>query len=153
MTSINAKRRARAVKRILRLGQPLKAGTVVYIVDDDESVRRALRRLVESLGLRAETFSSPAEYLGSDVDSEPSCLLLDVQLPGMDGFELHQRIVDSGSTPPVIFITAHPNAETRSKAAEADAVAYLEKPFDDRRLLAALDAALDRIKGGPASPA
>ena len=86
-------------------------------------------------------------------EHDPDLVLMDIQLPGMDGFELHQRIVDSGSAPPVIFITAHPDAETRTKAAKADAVAYLEKPFDDRRLLAALDAALDRIKGGPASSA
>lgn len=140
------------MERTFREGQPVRSDTVVYIVDDDESVRRALRRLVESLGMRAETFSSPAEYLGSDVDLQSSCLLLDVQLPGMDGFELHRRIVDAGSAPPVIFITGRPDAETRTKAAKADAVAYLEKPFDDRRLLAALQGALDRITGGPASP-
>jgi FixJ family two-component response regulator len=141
------------VKQIPEKDRRMIPDPVVYIIDDDESVRRALRRLVESLGLRAETFSSPAEYLGSEADAERSCLLLDVQLPGMDGFELHRRIVDSGAAPPVIFITAHPNAETRSKAASADAVAYLEKPFDDRRLLDALEIALDRVKGAPAASA
>jgi FixJ family two-component response regulator len=125
---------------------------VVCIVDDDESVRRALRRLVESLGMQAETFASPREFLDRDPAARTNCLLLDVQLPGMNGFELHERIAATGNTPPVIFITAHPNADSRARADRAEAVAYLEKPFDDRRLLGALESALDCILDGPVGP-
>jgi FixJ family two-component response regulator len=118
---------------------------VIYIVDDDDSVRKALRRLIESMGMRAEAFATPQELLGSDLEHEPGCLLLDVQLPGMNGFELHRRMVEAGYSPPVIFITAHPDAGSRDRARRADAVAYLEKPFDDSSLLGALETALDRI--------
>jgi len=118
---------------------------VVCIVDDDGSVRKALSRLIESLGWRSETFASPEEFLGRTVDDEIACLLLDIQLPGMDGFELRDRTVAAGLDSPVIFITAHPDARTRERAAAAEAVAYLEKPFDDQALLDALEIALDRI--------
>jgi two-component system response regulator FixJ len=121
---------------------------VVHIVDDDESVRRALGRLVESLNMRAETFASAQEFLSHDFDAEAACLLLDIQLPGMDGFELHKVLTAIGYDAPVIFITAHPDDESRTKAAEADAVAFLEKPFEDRLLLNALESAFDLALSG-----
>ena len=122
---------------------------VVYIVDDDDSVRRALRRLVGSLGIRAETFATPGELLEHGVESEWVCLLLDVQLPGMDGIELRERLLGSVHNPPVIFITAHPDERSRSRAAKVNAIAYLEKPVDEEALLAALETALSRIAAGP----
>jgi len=121
---------------------------VVHIVDDDESVRRALGRLVESLNMRAELFASAHEFLRHDFGAEAACLLLDIQLPGMDGFELHKLVTAAGYEAPVIFITAHPDDESRTKAAEADAVAFLEKPFEDRLLLKALESAFDRALSG-----
>jgi FixJ family two-component response regulator len=118
---------------------------IVYIVDDDSSVRKALRRLIESMGMRAEVFATPQELLDRGPDARPGCMLFDVQLPGMNGFELHERVVRSGYAAPVIFITAHPDPGSRDRARQADAVAYLEKPFDDASLLDALDRALDRL--------
>jgi two-component system response regulator FixJ len=122
---------------------------VVGIVDDDESVRRALSRLVASVGLRTEVFASPEEFLARAIDERIDCLLLDVKLPGMDGFELRERVAKAGLATPVIFITSHADSRTRARAAETDAIAFLEKPFDDQALLDALETALDRIgKGG-----
>ena len=115
---------------------------VVCIVDDDESIRKALRRLVASLGMRTETYASPEELLGRVPGGRVACLLLDIRLPGMDGFELRQRTLEEGLDAPVIFITAHPDERTRARAAEAEAVGFLEKPFDDRALLDALEIAL-----------
>jgi len=119
---------------------------VVCIVDDDESVRRALTRLVASLGMEVESFASPLEFLERALDRRVACLLLDVHLPGMDGFELHHRSVEAGLDPPVIFITGHPDRRARERARAADAVAYLEKPFDDQALLDALERACRRIR-------
>jgi two-component system response regulator FixJ len=118
---------------------------VVYIVDDDESVRRALSRLLGSVGLKTEAFASPEEFLARAIDERIACLLLDVKLPGMDGFELRERAWKAGLESPVIFITSHGDARTRARAAEAEAIALLEKPFDDQALLNALETALERI--------
>jgi len=125
-----------------------KLDPVICIVDDDESVRKALSRLVESLGMRAEAFDSPADFLNRAVEEQIACLLFDIQLPGMDGFELHDWTMKAGLNSPVIFITAHPDDRTKARARKADAVAYLEKPFSDQALLDAIEAALDRIAGG-----
>jgi len=123
---------------------------VIWIVDDDPAVRRALGRLVESVGLRAEAFATPEEFLSSGPAREVGCLLLDIQLPGMDGFELHDRMVKAGMRVPVIFITAHPDIHSRAKARREDVVAFLKKPFDDQTLFDALELALDRVISGEA---
>jgi FixJ family two-component response regulator len=120
---------------------------VVCIVDDDESVRRALGRLIRSWGMRTDVFASPEAFLERPVHERIACLLLDVQLPGMDGFELRNRAVDAGVDSPVIFITARPDDRLRARAEQADAVAFLEKPFDDRALFEALEKALGRAPG------
>jgi len=125
---------------------------VVCIVDDDESVRKALSRLVESMGMRAEAFASPADFLERAIEEQIACLLLDIQLPGMDGFELRDRTVEAGLDSPVIFITAHPDDRTRARAKKAEAVAYLEKPFSDEALLNAIETALDRLINGQSRP-
>jgi FixJ family two-component response regulator len=116
---------------------------VIYIVDDDESVRRALSRLLQSVGMRAKAFSSPAELLRHGHPGEPGCVLLDIRLPGMNGFELHSRMLVAGYRSPIIFITAHPE-DRRNMGEAVDFVAFLEKPFDDRSLLGAIEIALDR---------
>ena len=118
---------------------------VICIVDDDPAVRRALGRLVESVGLQVEAFATPEEFLESGPTGEVGCLLLDVQLPGMDGFELHDRMIEAGMGVPVIFITAHPDVHARAKARRDDVVAFLAKPFDDQTLFDALEIALDRV--------
>jgi len=122
--------------------------SLVCIVDDDDSIRRALQRLVESLGLRVRTFASPDDLLSEYPVLSPDCLLLDVQLPGMNGFELYDLYLEGGLEPPVIFITGEPRPDTRARAERANAVACLEKPFDEASLLHALRAALGP-GGGP----
>ena len=129
-----------------------KLDPVVCIVDDDESVRKALSRLVESMWMKAEAFASPVDFLNRAVEEQVACLLLDIQLPGMDGFELHDRTVEAGLDSPVIFITAHPDDRTRARARKAEAVAYLEKPFTDKALLDAIETALDRLIDGRGRP-
>ena len=120
----------------------LSPPAIIHIVDDDEPVRRALARLVMSLGMEARTFHSPREFLDQEDLNEVRCMLLDVQLPGMSGLDLYEHMVASGRKVPVIFITAHPNETSRSRARMLDAVAYLEKPFDEQSLLSAIKVAL-----------
>ena len=125
---------------------------VICIVDDDRSVRRALARLVESSGMRAESFGSPEELLDKGPSDDVGCFLLDVQLPGMDGFELHKRVRAGGFRRPVIFLTAHPDERKRARARAAGATAYLQKPFDEEVLLEAIRMALDPTVGGASHP-
>jgi FixJ family two-component response regulator len=121
-------------------GSPLSA--VIHIIDDDEGIRRALTRLVGSLGMEARTFRSPKEFLDQAELNDVQCMLLDIQLPGMSGLDLYERMVHSGRKVPVIFITAHPDAISRSRARMSNAAAYLEKPFDEEQLLSAINKAL-----------
>lgn len=113
----------------------------IAIVDDDESVCRAVRRLLRSLGMDAETFSSGQQFLDL-LDALPSfrpdCLILDVQMPGMNGLEVQQRLARRGNKIAVIFITAHDELGVREKALGAGAVAFLRKPFDDELLIKTL---------------
>jgi FixJ family two-component response regulator len=124
-----------------------KAKPLIAIVDDDESVCRAVRRLMRSLAMDGETFSSGQQFLDL-LDAMPSfrpdCLILDVQMPGMNGLEVQNRLALSGNTVPVIFITAHDEVGIREKALSAGAVAFLRKPFDDQLLVKTLRQALKR---------
>jgi len=122
---------------------------LVCVVDDDNTIRRALTRLVYSLGFEVEAFASPRELLLRDRAKPPACLLLDVQLPGMSGFELYDRLIDAGHRPPVIFITGRPRPDTMSRAARVEAVACLEKPFDEGLLVSAIRAAISRAVPQP----
>ena len=131
---------------------PYEVEPVICIVDDDESVRRALARLVRSMGMRAESFGSPGELLRAFPSKDVGCFLLDVQLPGMDGFELHERVVAGGLRRPVIFLTAHPDEKKRARARAVGATAYLEKPFDEKTLLQAIHLALAAGTGDPEPP-
>jgi FixJ family two-component response regulator len=128
-----------------------KAKPLIAIVDDDESVCRAVRRLVRSLSMDGETFSSGQQFLDL-VDAMPSfrpdCLVLDVQMPGMNGLEVQNRLATSGNALPVIFITAHDEVGVREKALAAGAVAFLRKPFDDNLFIKTLEAALKRCASG-----
>jgi FixJ family two-component response regulator len=125
---------------------------VICIVDDDKSVRRALARLVESMDMRAESFESPEELLETGPSDEVGCFLFDVQLPGMDGFELHERVLAGGLRRPVIFLTAHPDGRKRDRARAAGATAYLEKPFDEEALLNAIRLALSSTVDSASDP-
>jgi FixJ family two-component response regulator len=124
-----------------------KAKPLIAIVDDDESVCRAVRRLMRSLAMDAETFSSGQQFLDlldAMPSYQPDCLILDVQMPGMNGLEVQNRLALSGNTVPVIFITAHDEVGIREKALSAGAVAFLRKPFDDQLLVKTLRQALKR---------
>jgi FixJ family two-component response regulator len=122
---------------------------LIAIVDDDESVCRAVRRLVRSLAMDAETFSSGQQFLNlleAMPSFEPDCVIIDVQMPGMNGLDVQEQLVASGNKVPLIFITAHDEVGVREKALGAGALAFLRKPFDDELLIKTLREAL---KKGP----
>lgn len=122
---------------------------VISIVDDDESVREATKGLVRSLGYATATFASAEEYLRSDRVRDTSCLITDVQMPGMTGVELQDRLIASGKRTPVIFVTAFPEDNIRARVLEAGAFGYLSKPFNDECLIECLDEALKGNDSGP----
>jgi FixJ family two-component response regulator len=115
---------------------------VISIIDDDVSVRRALRRLVRSAGYTVETFASADEFLDAGPPGRTACLVLDIHLDGATGFDLHERLVAERAGIPIVFITAHDDDVTRERARRSGAIAYLRKPFDSRELLAAIRQAL-----------
>jgi FixJ family two-component response regulator len=119
---------------------------LISIVDDDPSVCRALRRLVQSAGYTVETFASAHEFLDSSPSDRTACLVLDIHLNGMSGLELSEQLAENGTAIPIIFITAHDDALMRERVSRASAAAYLPKPFDELVLLAAIARAVD---GGP----
>jgi FixJ family two-component response regulator len=127
------------------------AKPLIAIVDDDESVCRALKRLVRSLGMNAETFASGQEFLDL-IEAMPSfhadCVVLDVQMPGLNGLEVQERLARNGNPLPVIFITAHDDAVPRDRALAAGAVAFVRKPFNDELFIKTLHEALKRSRGG-----
>jgi FixJ family two-component response regulator len=117
---------------------------LVAIVDDDESLQSALRDLIESEGLSTLCFGSAEQFLDSDARQKAACLIADVRMPGMSGLELQAKLKAERSRIPIIFITAHDDAETRSLAMRDGAVEFLTKPFSDAVLLEIVNAALDR---------
>jgi len=121
------------------------AGTpTVFIIDDDASVRVSIQDLLESLGLRSESFGTAEEFLRSKRPDGPSCLVLDVRLPGVNGLDFQRRLIDAGFRIPIIFITGHGDIPMTVKAMKSGAVEFLTKPFQDRELLSAIRQALDR---------
>jgi FixJ family two-component response regulator len=116
----------------------------VFIIDDDASVRASIQDLLESLGLRSESFGTAEEFLRSKRPDGPSCLVLDVRLPGVSGLDFQRRLVDAGFQIPIIFITGHADIPMTVKAMKSGAVEFLTKPFQDRDLLGAIHQALDR---------
>ena len=116
---------------------------VISIVDDDESVRTAMREMVESFGYLVAAFSSGAEFLASQVLNDSACLITDVRMPGTSGLDLHEQLVASGYSIPTIFVTAFPEESDSRRAMKSGAVAYLSKPCRRDDLLAHLRAALE----------
>jgi FixJ family two-component response regulator len=115
-----------------------KFGPMISIVDDDRSVRRALRRLIGSAGYLVETFASAPEFLRSAPSARTACLVLDIYLEGMNGFELQEQLVADQVVIPIIFMTAHDDAATRERIRRSGAAGYLGKPFDGQALLDAI---------------
>jgi FixJ family two-component response regulator len=114
---------------------------LVAIVDDDELFRRSIDRLVRSAGFRVETFGSAEDFLERGHLEQTACAILDMKLPGMNGFALQARLIATPRPMPIVFVSAHEDGVLRSKALRAGAVAFLKKPFDDNTLLEALDRA------------
>jgi FixJ family two-component response regulator len=116
--------------------------TLISIVDDDSLARDGIRELVESLGYKAITFSSAEHFLGSDVIAETTCLITDLQMPGLNGLELQEALRSRGHRTPVIVITAFPNEIHRKRAFHGGALGFLSKPFDEASLICCLTAAI-----------
>jgi len=124
---------------------------LIAIVDDDESVCRAIKRLVRSLGMNAETFASGQKFLDlieAMPSFHPNCVVLDVQMPGLNGNEVQEQLVRTGHKLPIVFITAHDEVGARERALAGGALAFLRKPFDDELLVKTLHAALKDEAGG-----
>ena len=120
-----------------------KTKPLISVVDDDESMREAIRGLMKSLGYTAEAFASAEEFLNSRKASRTSCLIADVQMPGMTGVELYRHLLASGQTIPTILITAYPDDSVRARALGDGVVCYLSKPFDENDLLTCIKTSLD----------
>ena len=116
----------------------------VFIIDDDRGMRQAVQDLVESVGLRAESFATGQEFLSRQRTYDPSCLVLDVRLPQMSGLDFQRRLVEVGMHIPIIFITAHGDVPMSVRALKSGAVEFLTKPFRDQDLLDAIQQALQR---------
>jgi FixJ family two-component response regulator len=114
----------------------------ISVVDDDESVREALRGLLRSVGFQADVFASAADFLSSGRLSGTACLILDLRMPGMSGAELHEQLIAADSTVPIIFMTAHADDDARARAFDRGAVEFLDKPFSDQALLGAIAKAI-----------
>jgi FixJ family two-component response regulator len=120
------------------------AAATVFVVDDDANIRAAIQGLLKSVGLRSETFRTGQEFLRSKRPDAPSCLVLDVRLPGISGLDFQSELADAGVRIPIIFITGHGDIPMTVKAMKSGAVEFLTKPFRDQDLLDAIHQALDR---------
>jgi FixJ family two-component response regulator len=121
--------------------------SVVFVIDDDESMRRSLASLLRSVGLDARVFSSPQEFTRAERPDAPGCLVLDVRLPGMSGLAFQEQLAKAGIGLPIIFITGHGDVPMTVRAMKAGAVEFLTKPFDDQVLLDAIHGAIERDRG------
>ena len=117
---------------------------MVFVIDDDDLVRAAIQGMLKSVGLRSETFATAPEFLRRKRPDGPSCLVLDVRLPGVNGLEFQHQLVDAGIQIPIIFITGHGDIPMTVKAMKSGAVEFLTKPFRDQDLLDAIHLALER---------
>ncbi|MET0775029.1 MAG: response regulator transcription factor [Pseudomonas mandelii] len=122
--------------------EPGNQGSMVYVVDDDASIRDALGNLLRSAGIQVETFASTADYLRQPKTGGASCLVLDVRLQGSSGLDFQRQLVESNANIPIIFITGHGDIEMSVKAMKAGAVDFLAKPFREQDLLDAVSGAL-----------
>ena len=117
---------------------------IVFVIDDDAAVRDAIQGLLKSVGLRSTSFGTAQEFLSSERTDEPSCLVLDVRLPGINGLDFQGQLAEAGVSIPIIFITGHGDIPMSVRAMKSGAVEFLTKPFRDQDLLDAINQALDR---------
>ena len=118
--------------------------SIVFVVDDDPSVRSAMKRLIEFVGLQVQLFASAQEFLASKLPNVPSCLVLDIRLPGISGLTLQHQLAKANIQTPIIFISAHGDIPMTVRAMKAGAVEFLTKPFRDQDLLDAIHLALEK---------
>jgi len=118
--------------------------SIVFVVDDDPSVQRAIKRLIGSVGLQVELFGSPQDFLARKHPAVPSCLVLDIRLPGMSGLDFQRQLADANLHIPIVFVTAHGDIPMTVRAMKAGAVEFLTKPFRDQDLLDAIQLALEK---------
>ena len=123
-----------------------KSASMVFVIDDDASVRAALSSLIRSVGIRVEVFASASDFLATKRPDGPACLILDVRLPGVSGLEFQAELAKTNSVIPIIFITGHGDIPMSVKAMKGGAVEFLTKPFRDQDLLDAVQVALERAK-------
>ena len=123
----------------------MTADATVFVVDDEWVVCKVVSLLIESAGLDVQTFPSAEAFLAHDLPDRPSCLVLDIHMPGMSGLDLQEELNRAGQRIPIIFITGHGDAGTRDRALKAGAVDFLQKPFQDQELLDAIHCALKAV--------
>ncbi len=111
---------------------------IIYVIDDDEGVRKSLARLLRIMGFSVQCFASALEFLKKYTPDAPGCLILDVRMPGMDGLELQKKLIERKLNIPIIFISAHDDPLTFRKALDAGAVTFLHKPLDEQELIMAI---------------
>ena len=122
----------------------MSADAVVFVVDDDASVRRSLARLLGSAGFEVEAFASAEDFLSATRPERPSCLVLDLHMPGIGGLDLQHRLAAAGLDPAIVFLTGHGTVPSSVRAMKAGAVDFIQKPFDGPDLLAAVGRAVER---------
>lgn len=127
----------------------MSAAPFVYVVDDDPAIRRSLERLLDAVGFRVASFATPTAFLGMAADLAKGCVLMDLRMPEMDGFEVQARLLQRNAELPVIVITAQGDVQTAVRAMKAGAVDFIEKPYSDDALVAAIQSALETeaVKG------
>ena len=120
------------------------APATVFVIDDDGDVRASIQRLLKTVGLRGEAFASAQEFLRQNMPEGPSCLILDIRLPGVSGLEVQRKLIDAGLSIPIIFISAHADVDMAVRAMKLGAVEFLTKPFRPQELVDAVQQALQR---------
>jgi FixJ family two-component response regulator len=123
------------------------APATVFVIDDDSDVRASIQRLLKTVGLRGEAFASAQDFLQRNMPEGPSCLILDIRLPGMSGLEVQRKLIDAGLSIPIIFISAHADVDMAVRAMKFGAVEFLTKPFRPQELVDAVQQALQRDAG------
>ena len=119
----------------------------VFVIDDDGDVRASIQRLLKTVGLRGEAFASAQDFLQRNMPEGPSCLILDIRLPGMSGLEVQRKLIDAGLSIPILFISAHADVDMAVRAMKFGAVEFLTKPFRPQELVDAVQQALQRDSG------
>ena len=123
------------------------APATVFVIDDDGDVRASIQRLLKTVGLRGEAFANANDFLRRNMPEGPSCLILDIRLPGVSGLEVQRKLIDAGLSIPIIFISAHADVDMAVRAMKLGAVEFLTKPFRPQELVDAVQQALQRGEG------